>query len=48
MKRLSPDALEALAYAKGREIEVDNEQGIALVTVEGVTYYAQLSVERAS
>jgi hypothetical protein len=40
MKRLSSDALEALAYAKHRPIEFDAEENIAVLTVGRDTYYA--------
>jgi len=43
MKRLSRDDLEALADGKREDIEIDAEEGIAVVTIDGETYYATLS-----
>lgn len=42
MKRLTPDALEALAFAERRLIEFDDEQGIAVLTVGRETFYADI------
>lgn len=50
MKRMTMEALETLSFAKRVAIEVDTEQGIAVCTVSGTTYYADLPpvAERAS
>jgi len=42
VKRQTMDQLEALAFAEHIQIEIDSEQGIAVATLGGVTYYARL------
>lgn len=46
MKRLSPSAIENLAFTTGRAIEVDEAGGVMVLVVAGQTYYADLP-ERA-
>lgn len=42
MKRLTPEALESLADFHGKSVERDPETDQIYVTVNRVTYYAQL------
>lgn len=42
MKYLTLDALERLAHETGREIEVDNAAGLAMLNIGGHTYVADL------
>jgi hypothetical protein len=42
MKHITPDALEALAASTGRQIEHDPTTGVMYVTVNRVTYTADL------
>lgn len=41
--RLASDALECLAYEKGRPIEFDNALNVAVVKIGHDTYYAELA-----
>lgn len=42
MKRLTMEALETLAYARRRAIEVDDQLGIAVLTIGRDKFYASL------
>lgn len=48
MKRLTSDALEALAFARGRLIEFDEAQGIMVLRDGRVTYYATVEPHHPS
>lgn len=42
MKRVTPEALDAIAWEHHRLIEVDEEQGVKVVQVGRTTFYADL------
>jgi hypothetical protein len=42
MTRLTMEALETLAFAKRRVIEIDDELGIAILTIGREKFYASL------
>jgi hypothetical protein len=46
-KRLTTNALQALAWREGVQIYIDNAKGVAECTVRGKTYEASLHDERA-
>jgi len=43
VKRVTPDALEALAHAEHIKIEIDTEQNIAVAQLGSTVYYARLA-----
>lgn len=42
-QRLTADALECLAFAKRRTVEIDTARNVAVLTIGRDTYYAELA-----